>query len=79
MPLKNFQIGTGADRWSAVTTYKVTFNETSVKTPETRFTIPGLDKNTNYARSVIASNAQGESPRLIKVAATDPTRQGMYT
>ena len=75
--LDNFPVGTGADGWSAVTSYTVTCGETSVTTSETAVTITGLDSDTNYSCSVTASNAQGESPDLVKVVATDAVIQGM--
>ena len=75
--LADFPLGTGADGWSAVTSYTVTCGETSVTTAETSVTITGLDSDTSYACSVTASNAQGGGPDLIKIVATDPAIQGM--
>ena len=75
--LDNFPVGTGADGWSAVTSYTVTCGETSVTTSETAVTISGLDSDTNYSCSVTASNAQGDSPDLVKIVATDAVIQGM--
>lgn len=75
--LADFPLGTGADGWSAVTSYIITCGETSVTTAETSVTIVGLDSDTSYACSVTASNAQGEGPDLIKVVATDPAIHGM--
>jgi hypothetical protein len=75
--LSNFPVGTGADGWSAVTSYTVTCGEASVTTSETAVTITGLDSDTNYSCSVTASNAQGEGPDLVKVVATDAVIQGM--
>ena len=75
--LDNFPVGTGADGWSAVTSYTVTCGETSVTTSETAVTITGLDSDTNYSCSVTASNAEGDSPDLVKIVATDAVIQGM--
>lgn len=75
--LDDFPLGTGADGWSAVTTYTVTCGETSVTTSETAVTITGLEGDTSYACSVTASNAQGESPDVIKIVATAPVIQSM--
>lgn len=75
--LDDFPVGTGADGWSAVTSYTVTCGETSVTTSETAVTITGLDSDTNYSCSVTASNAEGDSPELIKVVTTDALMQGM--
>ena len=75
--LADFPLGTGADGWSAVTSYIITCGETSVTTAETSVTITGLDSDTSYACTVTASNALGGGPNLIKVVATDPAIQGM--
>lgn len=75
--LDNFPVGTGADGWSVVTSYTVTCGETSVSTAESSITITGLDSNTSYSCSVTATNAQGDSPELIKVVTTDALMQGM--
>ena len=75
--LDNFPVGTGADGWSLVTSYTVTCGETSVSTAESSITITGLDSDTSYSCSVTATNAQGDSPELIKVVATDTLMQGM--
>lgn len=75
--LDNFPVGTGADGWSVVTSYTVTCGETSVSTAESSITITGLDSDTSYSCSVTATNAQGDSPELIKVVATDTLMQGM--
>ena len=75
--LDNFPVGTGADGWSVVTSYTVTCGETSISTAESSITIAGLDSDTSYSCSVTATNAQGDSPELIKVVATDALMQGM--
>ena len=75
--LDNFPVGTGADGWSAVTSYTVTCGQTSVTTSETAVTITGLDSDTNYSCLITASNAQGDSPELIQVVATDSVIQGL--
>lgn len=75
--LDNFPAGTGADGWSAVTSYTVTCGESSVTTSETAVTITGLDTDTSYSCSVTASNAQGDSPALVKVVTTDIQRMNI--
>lgn len=75
--LDNFPVGTGADGWSAVTSYTVSCGETSVSTADSSIRITGLDSETSYSCSVTANNAQGDSPELIKVVTTDALMQGM--
>lgn len=75
--LDYFPVGTGTDGWSVVTSYTVTCGDASVTTLETAVTITGLDSGTSYSCSVTANNAQGDSPELIQVVATDPFIQGL--
>ena len=75
--LSDFPLGTGADGWSAVTSYTVTCGETSVETSDTSVTITGLDSDTEYSCSVSASNAVGNSPTALTVVMTDPILQGL--
>ena len=75
--LSNFPLGTGADGWSAVTSYTVTCGETSVETSDTSVTITGLDSDTEYSCSVSASNAVGSSPTTVQVVMTDGMLQGL--
>ena len=75
--LDDFPVGTGADGWSAVTSYTVTCGETSVETSDTSVTITGLDSDTEYSCSVSASNAVGSSPTTVKVVMTDGMLQGL--
>ena len=75
--LSDFPLGTGADGWSAVTSYTVTCGETSVETSDTSVTITGLDSDTEYSCSVSASNAVGNSPTTVKVVLTDAMLQGL--
>lgn len=75
--LDDFPVGTGADGWSAVTSYTVTCGETTVETSESAVTITGLEGDTDYSCSVTASNAQGDSPELIQVVITDRALDGL--
>lgn len=68
--LSDFPQGTGADGWSAITSYTVTCGETTVETTGTTVGISGLDFETEYSCSVSANNAQGSSPSQITVVAT---------
>lgn len=69
--LNDFPVGTGADGWSAVTSFIVTCGATTVETSESAVTITGLEGDTDYSCSVTARNAQGDSPELIQVVTTD--------
>jgi len=69
--LDDFPVGTGADGWSAITSFIVTCGATTVETSESAVTITGLEGDTTYSCSVTASNAQGDSPELIQVVTTD--------
>ena len=75
--LDNFPQGTGADGWSAITSYIVTCGETTVETSDTAVTITGLDSETEYSCSVSAANAVGSSPATLQVVMTDPELQGL--
>ena len=69
--LDDFPVGTGADGWSAVTSFIVTCGATTVETSESAVTITGLDGATDYSCSVTASNAKGDSPALVQIVTTD--------
>lgn len=75
--LADFPVGTGADGWSAVTSFIVTCGATRVETSESAVTISGLEGDTDYSCSVTASNAQGESPALVQVVTTDIALKGL--
>ena len=75
--LEDFPVGTGADGWSAVTSYTVTCGETSAEASGTEVTITGLDGDTDYSCSVTASNAQGEGPEVIRVVTTSAGLKGI--
>ena len=75
--LDNFPQGTGADGWSAITSYIVTCGATTVETSDTAVTITGLDSDTEYSCSVSAANAVGNSPATVQVVMTDPELQGL--
>ena len=75
--LEDFPVGTGADGWSAVTSYTVTCGETSAEASGTEVTITGLDGDTDYSCSVTASNAQGEGPEIIRVVTTAAGLKGI--
>ena len=75
--LEGFPVGTGADGWSAVTSYTVTCGETSAEASGTEVTITGLDGGTDYSCSVTASNAQGEGPEIIRVVTTAAGLKGI--
>ena len=75
--LDDFPVGTGADGWSAVTSFIVTCGATTVETSESAVTITGLEGDTTYSCSVTASNAQGDSPELVQVVTTDSALGGL--
>jgi titin len=75
--LNDFSVGTGADGWSAITSYVVTCGATTVETSESAVTITGLEGDTAYSCSVTASNAKGDSPELIQVVTTDSALGGL--
>ena len=75
--LDDFPVGTGADGWSAVTSYTVTCGETSAEASGTEVTITGLDGDIDYSCSVTASNAQGEGPEIIRVVTTAAGLKGI--
>jgi hypothetical protein len=75
--LDDFPLGTGADGWSAVTSYTVTCGETSAEVSSGEVTITGLDSDTDYSCSVTASNAQGESPVFVRVVTTAAGLKGI--
>lgn len=75
--LDNFPIGTGADGWSAVTSYVVTCGATTVETSQSAVIITGLEGNTDYSCSVRAINAQGNSPAFVQVVTTDSALGGL--
>ena len=75
--LDDFPVGTGADGWSAVTSFIVTCGATTVETSESAVTITGLEGDTAYSCSVTASNAKGDSPQLIQVVTTDSALDGL--
>ena len=75
--LDDFPVGTGADGWSAITSFIVTCGATTVETSESAVTITGLEGDTTYSCSVTASNAQGDSPELVQVVTTDSALGGL--
>lgn len=75
--LNDFPVGTGADGWSAITSYVVTCGATTVETSESSVTITGLEGDTDYSCLVSASNAQGDSPELIRVVTTASALGGL--
>ena len=75
--LDDFPVGTGADGWSAVTSFIVTCGATTVETSKSAVTITGLDGATDYSCSVTASNALGDSPALVQVVTTDSALDGL--
>ncbi|MDB2380239.1 fibronectin type III domain-containing protein [Luminiphilus sp.] len=75
--LDNFPVGTGADGWSAVTSFIVTCGATTVETSQSAVTITGLEGDTDYSCSVRASNALGDSPTFVQVVTTDSALGGL--
>ena len=75
--LDDFPVGTGADGWSAVTSFIVTCGATTVETSGSAVTLTGLEGDTAYSCSVTASNAQGDSPEFIQVVTTDSALDGL--
>ena len=75
--LDDFPVGTGADGWSAVTSYTVTCGASSVTTSDSEVTITGLDDDTSYSCSVTANNREGIGPEVVQVVTTDPALSGL--
>ena len=75
--LDDFPVGTGADGWSAVTSYTVTCGASSVTTSDSEVTITGLDDDKDYSCSVTANNREGTGPELVRVVTTDPALTGL--
>jgi hydroxymethylglutaryl-CoA reductase len=75
--LESFPVGTGADGWSAVTSFIVSCGETTIETSESAVTISGLEGDTEYSCSVIASNAQGDGPATLRLIVTEPALKGL--
>ena len=75
--LDDFPVGTGADGWSAVTSYTVTCGASTVTTSDSEVTITGLDDDTSYSCSVTANNREGTGPELVQVVTTDPALSGL--
>ena len=75
--LDDFPIGTGADGWSAITSFTVTCGDLSTETTENQVVISGLESETEYACSVIANNSVGASPNAVRVVTTSPALQGI--
>ena len=75
--LDDFPVGTGADGWSAVTSFIVSCGATTVETSESAVTITGLEGDSDYSCSVTASNARGDSPATVQVVTTDPLLKGL--
>lgn len=75
--LDDFPSGTGADGWSAVTSFTVTCGDASADAIHNEVTITGLDSDTNYACSVTTNNAQGESPEVIQLVTTAEALNGI--
>jgi hypothetical protein len=75
--LSDFPTGTGADGWSAVTSFTVTCGELSTVVSGNEVTITGLDEDTAYSCTVTANNAVGSGPEVIKVVTTAAALKGM--
>lgn len=75
--LNDFPTGTGADGWSAVTSFTVTCGERSTEVSGNEVTITGLDEDTAYSCTVTANNAVGSGPEVIKVVTTAAALKGM--
>ena len=69
----------GDDGWSAITGYNVACGEAdAVVSSASTVRIEGLQSDTEYACTVVATNSQGNSPEsLPKLAVTDPELQGL--
>lgn len=75
--LNDFPTATGADGWSAVTSFTVTCGELSSEVSGNEVTITGLNEDTAYSCVVTANNALGAGPEIIRVVATAATLKGM--
>jgi hypothetical protein len=75
--LNDFPTGTGADGWSAVTSFTVTCGELSSEVNGNEVTITGLNEDTAYSCVVTANNALGSGPEVIKVVTTAAALKGM--
>lgn len=68
----------GQDGWSGITGYTVTCGDVgSLQTSESPVIIEGLEGDTDYECSVIATNAEGNSPAAIQLATTDSVLGGL--
>ena len=65
-----FPTGTGADGWSAVTSYTVTCGDVSVTTQEPAAVLQGLESGTEYSCTVSANNSFGAGPALARFVTT---------
>ena len=75
--LTDFPVGTGADGWSAVTSYTVTCGEASAEVSGAEVTITGLEGDTAYSCSVVANNAIGSSPQTVRLVTTAAALKGI--
>jgi hypothetical protein len=75
--LNDFPTATGADGWSAVTSFTVTCGELSSEVTGNEVTITGLNEDTAYSCVVTANNALGAGPEVIRVVTTAAALKGM--
>jgi hypothetical protein len=68
--IDSFPTGTGADGWSAVTSYNVTCGDVSVTTQESSVVLQGLESGTEYSCTVSANNSFGAGPALARFVTT---------
>jgi|APSaa5957512535_1039671.scaffolds.fasta_scaffold70925_1 hypothetical protein len=68
----------GADGWSVIQNYTVTCGiARPVISDASPVLITGLESDTEYECSVVAANAQGDSPQSIQLASTDSVVNGL--
>ena len=68
----------GDDGWSVVTNYTVSCGQISSEAPSgSAIRVTGLASETQYACSVSATNAAGQSESSVSLATTEPELQGL--
>lgn len=68
----------GEDGWSGITTYAVSCGPPgTVNSSNPVVSVSGLEPDTEYECSVVASNAIGASPTTVTMVTTDPALQGL--
>jgi predicted RNA-binding protein with TRAM domain len=70
--------GAGADGWSVIQNFTVTCGEEGTVTSDSSpVRVTGLEPDTEYECSVIATNAVGDSPPSVRLASTEAAISGL--